>query len=186
MIAVFLKEVLDNFRDRRVIINTLILSPLLGPVIFAIVISFMASQETERMEAPLELPVVGAEHAPNLIGFLERQGVIIEQPPADPEQAVRSEEEEVVLRIPQDFAEYWIAALHRDHDRTREQLFERLQRADRFVEAATSRCRPQHYPSDCQPSGRSVYTDLQRRADPGHAAVFHFDHSIHGLDAYGD
>ena len=109
MIAVFLKEVLDNFRDRRVIINTLILSPLLGPVIFAIVISFMASQETERMEAPLELPVVGAEHAPNLIGFLERQGVIIEQPPADPEQAVRSEEEEVVLRIPQDFAEYWNA-----------------------------------------------------------------------------
>ena len=109
MIAVFLKEVLDNFRDRRVIINTLILSPLLGPVIFAIVISFMASQETERMQAPLELPVVGAEHAPNLIGFLERQGVIIEQPPADPEQAVLSEEEEAVLRIPEDFAEYWNA-----------------------------------------------------------------------------
>ena len=107
MIAVFLKEILDNFRDRRVIINTLIIGPLLGPALFAIMISFMSSQTAERQEAPLELAVVGAENAPNLIGFLERQGVTIKAPPADPEQAVRSEEEEVVLRIPEDFAEHW-------------------------------------------------------------------------------
>jgi sodium transport system permease protein len=84
MNAVFIKEMLDNFRDRRVILNTLVLGPLLGPVIFAVMISFMTRQATERMEAPLELPVVGAEHAPNLIGYLERQGVVIKQAPADP------------------------------------------------------------------------------------------------------
>ncbi len=107
MIAVYLKELLDNFRDRRVIINTLILGPLFGPVIFAIMISFMARQTAERMEAPLELPVVGAEHAPNLVGFLTRQGVTITEAPADPEQAVRSEDEEVILRIGPDFATAW-------------------------------------------------------------------------------
>ncbi len=107
MKAVFIKELLDNFRDRRVMINTLILGPLMGPVLFALMISFMTQQATERMEAPLELPVVGAEHAPQLVGFLERQGVVILDPPTDPEQAVRDEEHEVVLRIDADFGEHW-------------------------------------------------------------------------------
>lgn len=109
MMAVYIKELLDNFRDRRVIINTLILGPLMGPVIFAVMISFMTRQATERMEAPLELPVVGAEHAPNLISFLERQGVIITEAPDDPEAAVRQEVEEVILRLGPDFAEAWEA-----------------------------------------------------------------------------
>ncbi|MFP4334107.1 MAG: ABC transporter permease [Wenzhouxiangella sp.] len=109
MMSVFTKEVLDNFRDRRVILNTLILGPLLGPVIFAVMISFMTSQATERMESALELPVIGAENAPALIGFLEREGVIIEEPPEDPEGAVRREEEEVILRIPTDFGTAWRA-----------------------------------------------------------------------------
>ncbi|MEM1081703.1 MAG: ABC transporter permease [Pseudomonadota bacterium] len=109
MIAVFLKEILDNFRDRRVIINTLIIGPLMGPVIFAVLISFMARQTAERLEEPLELPVVGAELAPNLMGFLERQGVIIQPPPEDPEAVILSEEEEVVLRIPAQFIEDWAA-----------------------------------------------------------------------------
>ncbi|MCC5865840.1 MAG: ABC transporter permease [Wenzhouxiangella sp.] len=107
--AVYIKELLDNFRDRRVIINTLILGPLMGPVIFAVMISFMTRQATERMEAPLELPVVGAEHAPNLISFLERQGVIITEAPDDPEAAVRQEVEEVILRLGPDFGEAWEA-----------------------------------------------------------------------------
>jgi sodium transport system permease protein len=108
MNGVFIKEMLDNFRDRRVIINTLLLGPLLGPVIFAVMISFMTRQATERMESALELPVVGAEHAPNLIGYLERQGVIIKSAPEDPEQAIRTEAEEVILRIGPEFAEAWV------------------------------------------------------------------------------
>jgi len=109
MMQVFFKEVLDNLRDRRVILSTLVLGPLLGPVIFAVMISFMTRQATERMEAPLELPVIGAEHAASLIGFLEREGVIIKDSPSDPEGAVRREEEEIILRIPPEFGEAWTA-----------------------------------------------------------------------------
>ncbi len=109
MNSVFFKELLDNFRDRRVIFNTLILGPLLGPVIFAVMISFMTSQATERMESTLELPVIGAEHAPNLIGFLERRGVVIKAAPEDPEGAVLSEREEVIVRIGPEFDEAWRA-----------------------------------------------------------------------------
>jgi len=107
MIAVFIKELLDNFRDRRVIFNTLLLGPLLGPILFGVIISFVAKEETERMESALELPVAGRENAPNLIGWLERQGVIVEAAPADPEQAVRDEAEEVIVRIPADYAAAW-------------------------------------------------------------------------------
>ncbi len=109
MIAVFIKEVLDNFRDRRVIINTLILGPLMGPVIFAVMISFMTSQATERLESTLELPVIGAEHAPGLLGYLERRGVVIKPAPEDPVEAIRSEEEEIILRITSEFGEAWEA-----------------------------------------------------------------------------
>jgi sodium transport system permease protein len=109
MMSVFTKEVLDNFRDRRVILNTLVLGPLLGPVIFTVMIAFMTQQATERMEAPLELPVIGADNAPSLIGFLEREGVTIEAPPDDPEGAVKREEEEIILRVPPDFETAWRA-----------------------------------------------------------------------------
>lgn len=107
MMAVWFKEVMDNFRDRRVILSTLVFGPLFGPVFLVVMLGFAERQTTERLESALELPVVGAEHAPNLIAFLERQGVIIKEPPVDPEEAVRSEEEEVVLRIPESFGEDW-------------------------------------------------------------------------------
>lgn len=107
MKAIFFKELLENFRDRRVLINTLVIGPLIGPFLFVLVISFVARQAIERTEADLELPIVGAEHAPNLVGFLERQGVIVKDPPDDPEAAVRAEDEEVVLRIPPEFGDQW-------------------------------------------------------------------------------
>lgn len=107
MMTVFAKEVLDNFRDRRVLISTLVLGPLLGPVLFAAMMSFMTRQATERMEAPLDLPVIGAEHAPMLVDFLRREGVNIVDPPADPEAAVRREEVEIILRVPPGFGEAW-------------------------------------------------------------------------------
>lgn len=107
MMTVFAKEVLDNFRDRRVVISTLVLGPLLGPALFAAMISFMANQATERMEAALELPVIGVEHAPLLVDFLRREGVIITDPPTDPEAAIRREEEEIILRIPAEFGAAW-------------------------------------------------------------------------------
>ena len=107
MIAVWFKEVMDNFRDRRVILSTLVFGPLFGPVFLVVMLGFAERQTSERLESALELPVVGAEQAPNLIAYLERQGVIIKDAPEDPEETIRSEEEEVVLRIPESFGEDW-------------------------------------------------------------------------------
>jgi sodium transport system permease protein len=57
------------------------------------------------LEKPLQLPVIGAEHAPNLIAWLEQRDVEIVEAPADPEAAVRDGEHQVVLIIPEGYAQ---------------------------------------------------------------------------------
>ena len=103
----FNKEVKENFRDRRVILTSLIFGPLFGPVILILMFSLMADSTSERLEKPLELPVAGQQYAPNLVEYLQQQGVVVEEAPANPEAAVRAKDEDVVLRIPAEFVEQW-------------------------------------------------------------------------------
>lgn len=98
------KEVVDNVRDRRTLLASL-LYPLLGPVLLVVLLGVTVNSMTERAEKPLELPVVGAEHAESLIGFLEQHQVQIQPPPEDPEAAVRAGDLEVVLVVGSDFGE---------------------------------------------------------------------------------
>ncbi len=98
--AVMAKEILDGLRDRRSLMSAL-LFPLIGP--FLVTLMFSAIIEEQASDAPLHLPVVGAEHAPALVEHLERAGVIVEDPPADPKAAVSAGELDVVLVIPHDF-----------------------------------------------------------------------------------
>lgn len=109
LITVLRKEATENIRDRRAVFNSLLLGPILFPLMFIGIVWFTTTAEQERFEATLEIPVVGAERAPSLIRFLEQQGVVIEPPPEDPEAVVRSQDELVVIRVPEAFAEKWIA-----------------------------------------------------------------------------
>ena len=56
--TIFRKEVLENLRDRKTVMNALIVGPLLGPVLFAVMISTMLTREMGRADKPLELPVI--------------------------------------------------------------------------------------------------------------------------------
>ncbi len=98
--VIFQKEVRDNLRDRRALTTALIM-PLLGPL--TLVAAFFAIQQAEEKTREPHVPVVGADNAPELVHFLEGQGVVVEAAPADPEAAVRSQQADVVLRIPADF-----------------------------------------------------------------------------------
>ena len=104
---VFKKEVRENLRDRRALFNSLLLGPLLFPVLFVGLMWFLDSAEQERAEKTLELPVVGAQFAPSLIRFLEQQGAVIQPDPENPEDMVRNQEVPVVIRILPEFAENW-------------------------------------------------------------------------------
>jgi sodium transport system permease protein len=107
LFTVLRKESRENIRDRRAVFNSLLLGPILFPLMFIGIIWFTTSAEQERFEAVLEIPVVGAERAPSLVRFLEQQGVVVKPAPEDPEAEVRSQQEMVVVRIPEKFEERW-------------------------------------------------------------------------------
>ena len=105
--TVFRKEVRENVRDRRALFNSLLLGPLLFPLLFVGMMWFLQSAEQERAEQALELPIVGAQYAPNLLRFLEQEGVIVQPEPDDPEAMVRDQETPVIIRILPEFPERW-------------------------------------------------------------------------------
>lgn len=101
------KELVDLFRDRK----TMMLGLFLGPIVMPALILGMGALAEKKMRTQLEstlaLPVVGAEHAPNLIAFLKGRNIEAKPAPADPDQAVRDQDFDVVLKIDPDFGEQW-------------------------------------------------------------------------------
>ena len=107
LVTVYKKEVRENLRDRRSLFNSVLLGPILFPILFIGLAYFANSKQQESVEKVLEVPVVGARNAPNLVSFLEQQGVVIQPEPEDPEALVKSQETQVVIRIPEEFAGQW-------------------------------------------------------------------------------
>src|SRR5512147_1031666 len=94
---VFRKELRDGARDRRAI-GSLLFGAAISPLIFGIMFTVIAERRKSADE--IVLPVAGAERAPALVAWLRQQtGVTVVPAPADPEQAVRSRDEDVVLVI---------------------------------------------------------------------------------------
>lgn len=98
---VFVKELIDALRDRRTLLLTLFGSVLSGPLVLLLLFKLISS-EIDRADQ-LKLPVLGAERAPALIAYLERERVRIEPPPTDFQTRIRSGEIEVVLEIDDNF-----------------------------------------------------------------------------------
>lgn len=101
------KELIDLFRDRRTVMLGLLMGPILFPVLILGVGSLAEKRARTQLESVLELPVIGAGHAPNLVRYLGTRDIEAIEAPADPERALREQEHDVVLRIPADFAELW-------------------------------------------------------------------------------
>ena len=107
-LTVFFKEILDNIRDRRTLVSALIMGPIFGPVLFAFVINMSIDRALDNAESTMDLPVIGQEHAPNLMRFLESRNMDIVAGPEDVDgaaEAVKSGQHDVVLVIPADFGE---------------------------------------------------------------------------------
>jgi sodium transport system permease protein len=105
--TVYSKEVRENLRDRRSLFNSVLLGPILFPILFIGLAYFASSKQQESVEKILEIPIVGTQHAPNLVSFLEQQGVIVQDAPQDPEASVRSQDVQLVIRIPERYPQQW-------------------------------------------------------------------------------
>ena len=108
MLTVFFKEVLDNFRDRRTLGSALIMGPIFGPVLFAFVINLSVERSLEDMENTLDLPVIGQDHAPNLMNYRASQNINVVDGPENLDaamEAVKTGVHDIVLVIPEEFGE---------------------------------------------------------------------------------
>src|SRR5438045_404751 len=96
------KELTDGLRDRRSL-YTILATTLFGVVAMTFMLNQVAGQKKAAEE--IRLPVVGREHAPVLVSWLQQQsGVEIVNGPADAEAAIRDRKEDFVLVIDKDFA----------------------------------------------------------------------------------
>lgn len=109
-VTVFRKELRDFVRDRRTFLMALLLGPLVYPLLMLGMGKLMEARVSTQLEKPLEIPVVGADHAPNLIAFLATQDIRAKAPPKDLVAAIRNQDEDVALVIAPDFAEDWRAS----------------------------------------------------------------------------
>ncbi len=106
--TVFLKEVLDNFRDRRTLASALLMGPIFGPVLFAFVINLSVERSLEDQQSTMELPVIGQAYAPNLVAFLRSRNIDVVDGPKDlaaAMDAVKTGVHDIVLVIPREFGE---------------------------------------------------------------------------------
>lgn len=104
--TVFRKEVLENLRDRRVILSAFFFGVLLAPVIFGLTTTMVSKRAVENQDKPLDLPIAGATHAPNLVRFLRENGVNVKDVQLTTDQAmnaVRAGEQDMVLLIGEDY-----------------------------------------------------------------------------------
>ena len=101
--VVLFKELVDSFRDKRAL-SSILLSIIVGPLITAFMMNRIADRQKEADD--VRIPIVGARNAPALVQWLSQQsGVLVTEPPADAEQAVREQSEYVVLVVPRDYAD---------------------------------------------------------------------------------
>jgi sodium transport system permease protein len=99
---VFVKELIENLRDRRVVLSAFFFGVLLAPIVFGITTTIASQRALKNQDEPLELSVAGAEHAPNLLKFLAENGVQITKTALSADEAVRAVREgehEIVLLI---------------------------------------------------------------------------------------
>lgn len=101
-LVVFRKELIDGLRDRRSVLSALIF-PLMFPALITFMFNLIVERDQEADE--LDIPVVGAEYAPDLVDWFERRGYDVVEGPADPQAAVRDKEHDVVVVITDDFVE---------------------------------------------------------------------------------
>jgi sodium transport system permease protein len=108
-LIIFVKECRESLRDKRVLLNALLIGPLLGPLLFVVILRVTIGRELDRADRPLPVVVIGAQYAPNLVEALKQQGMLVQPPVENVEAAVREQRVPLALRIGESFAGDWNA-----------------------------------------------------------------------------
>lgn len=136
-LVVLKKEIVDGARDRRSLYS-LVFSVVAGPLLVGFMFNRIAERQTSARD--IEIPIVGAANAPALVDWLRQQdGVTIVEGPEDAELAVREQEHDYVLIIPEEFGEQFGEAKRAEiqlvSDGSRDTARPKVQRLRRLLDA---------------------------------------------------
>ena len=110
MLTVMRKELRDFARDRKTFWMTLLLAPLMYPVLMIGLGTLAEGRARTQLEKPMTVPVAGSERAPTLLSFLKSQGIEPRKASeAEVERAIREQTSDVGLIVDPAFAEHWRA-----------------------------------------------------------------------------
>ena len=108
--TVLRKELRDFARDRRTFLMALLLGPLVYPLLMLGMGKLIEARMSTQLEKPLEIPIIGAQYAPNLVAWLATQDIRAKAAPKDLVAAIRNQDEDVALVIAPNFGEEWRAS----------------------------------------------------------------------------
>ncbi len=110
--TVMLKELRESLRDRRTLVNSLLIGPVLAPLFFILVLKLALSRSVATQDELVPVTVVNAAGAPNLVQQLRENGLDVslrEGTEADIRGWITAKNELVVLRVPEAFGERFAA-----------------------------------------------------------------------------
>lgn len=123
LFAVMKKELVDLSRDTRTVMISVLIGPVLFPALIAGMGVFVRNKVEGEREKQLAVAVIGSDRAPQLMAFLESQNITITEAPADPDEAIRTQANDVILRVTDEYQDQWRGSLpaHVEilHDSTR-------------------------------------------------------------------
>jgi sodium transport system permease protein len=106
--TVMLKELRESLRDRRTLVNSLLVGPVLAPLFFILVLKLALARSVAAQDEAAPVTVVNAVAAPNLVQHLRESGLEVslrEGSDADIRAWITDRNDLVVLRVPDAFGE---------------------------------------------------------------------------------
>ena len=99
IVTVTLKEIRDNFRDKRSFFFSLIYGPIIMPLL--VVLPMVIAIKTTKIDfdSTTNLHVIGSEYAPNLIRHLNENNLVAVDPPENYLDKIREGKLDLVLQI---------------------------------------------------------------------------------------
>jgi len=140
---VCLKEILETARERRTLFSLLI-GPLIGPALFVFLMNVMVSQQLSSVEDRLDVAMLGAERAPNLLAYLRAREIYPLEAPEiksldDAADAVAAGRRDLVVAIDdrygEDFGTARTARVTLIYDRSKQRVQGRVERVRGAINA---------------------------------------------------
>ncbi len=112
LLVVFLKEVRETLRDKRVL-GLLVMFTLMYPIIFGYLLNQNIERATRAEREGIELAVIGGGQAPTLMSQLRQKNITVRDIPDAGEEAIgemlRAKKVVAVLRLPPKFSDNYLA-----------------------------------------------------------------------------